>query len=196
VTRGPVDPAFPNLPGPITRIEQGYINLGNTHIEGVDVETHYKWPTSRFGRLRFDMSGTYYIRYDGQNTDGSFSGFVSNSFNSPVVGVIPRWKHYAQLSLDSGPWTVSLGNTYQSGYVDFQTDFDGNERRVSAMTLWDLQGVWRGLKHFTFTVGVKNLMDSNPPATNQQNTFQAGYDPSYYDARARFVYGQVRYEFK
>ena len=52
------------------------------------------------------MSGTYYIRYDGQNLDGSFSGVVSNAFGSTVVGVIPRWKHYAQLSLDSGPWTA------------------------------------------------------------------------------------------
>jgi iron complex outermembrane receptor protein len=184
------------VPGGILRIEQGYINLGNTHIEGVDVEGHYKWPASRFGRLRLDMSGTYYIRYDSQNTDGSFGGLVSNSFNSPVVGVIPRWKHYVQMSFDSGPWTVSVGNTYQSGYVDFQTDFNNNERRVSSMSLYDLQAVWRGLKNFTFTLGAKNVLDSNPPATNQQNTFQAGYDPSYYDARARFVYGQVRYEFK
>jgi iron complex outermembrane receptor protein len=196
VTRGPVDPAFPQLPGPITHIEQGYINLGNTHIEGVDVEAHYKWPTQGWGRLRFDMSGTYYIRYDAQATDGSFVGGVSNAFGSTVVGIIPRWKHYAQFSLDSGPWTATLGNTYQSSYVDWQTDFNNNQRRVSSMTLWDLQGVYRGFKHFTFTLGVKNLFDTNPPATNQQNTFQAGYDPSYYDARARFVYGQIRYEFK
>jgi iron complex outermembrane receptor protein len=196
VTRGPVDPAFPQLPGPILRIEQGYINLGNTHIEGIDVETHYKWPSKSWGRLRFDMSGTYYIRYDAQQTDGSYLGGISNAFGSTVVGIIPRWKHYAQFSLDSGPWSVSLGNTYQSGYVDWQTDFNGNNRRVSSMTLWDLQGVYRGWKGFTFTLGVKNLFDTNPPATNQQNTFQAGYDPSYYDARARFVYGQVRYEFK
>ncbi len=196
VTRGPVDPAFPQLPGPITHIQQGYINLGNTHIEGVDLEAHYKWPKSSWGRVRVDLAGTYYIRYDGQNLDGSFTGFVSNAAGSPVVGVISRWKHYAQTSLDTGPWTFSIGNTYQSGYVDVGTDFNGNERRVSSMSLYDVQGVWRGLKHFTFTLGVKNVLDSNPPSTNQQNTFQVGFDPSYYDARARFVYGQVRYEFK
>jgi iron complex outermembrane receptor protein len=43
---------------------------------------------------------------------------------------------------------------------------------------------------------VKNLFDRNPPLTNQQYTFQAGYDPSYYDARARFLYGSVTYSFK
>jgi iron complex outermembrane receptor protein len=47
-----------------------------------------------------------------------------------------------------------------------------------------------------FTLGVKTILDTNPPATNQQNTFQVGYDSSYYDARARFVYGQVKYMFR
>ncbi|HUL96267.1 MAG TPA: hypothetical protein VLT89_17150, partial [Usitatibacter sp.] len=59
-----------------------------------------------------------------------------------------------------------------------------------------LQGSWTGLKNFTFTLGCKNIFDRNPPLTNQQNTFQLGYDPLYYDARARFVYGSIRYAFK
>lgn len=196
VTRGPVDPNFPNLPGPIEHIEQGYINLGSTHIEGIDVETHYKWPQMSWGRLRFDMSGTYYRRYDTQNLDGSYSGFVSNAFGSTVTGVIPRWKHYAVLSFDRGPWSMSLANSYQSAYTDWQTDLNGDLREVSSMSLWDVQGSYSGFKHLTLTLGVKNVLDTNPPKTNQQNTFQVGYDPSQYDARARFMYGMVKYTFK
>jgi iron complex outermembrane receptor protein len=196
VTRGAPDPAFPNLPGRITGISQTYINLGATHIEGIDVEAHYKFAPMRYGRLRFDISGTYYSRYDLQNIDKSYSGIVSNALNSPVVGVIPRWKQYATLSLDSGPWTFTVANTYQDSYTDWQTDLNGSERTVSSMSLWDLQGQYTGLKNFTFTLGVKNVFDTNPPVTNQQNTFQIGYDPSYYDARARFVYGSIRYAFK
>jgi iron complex outermembrane receptor protein len=64
------------------------------------------------------------------------------------------------------------------------------------MSLWDLQCQYSGIKHWTFTLGVKNVLDTDPPATNQQNTFQVGYDPSYYDARARFVYGTVKYSFR
>ncbi len=131
-----------------------------------------------------------------RTSTASFSGIVGTALNSPVVGVIPRWKHYASLSLDSGPFTVTVAHNYQTGYTDFQTDLDGNERHVGSMSLFDLQGVYSGLKHFTFTLGVKNVFDTNPPLTNQQNTFQAGYDPSYYDARARFVYGSIRYEFR
>ena len=196
INRGPVDPAFPNLPGRITGINQTFINLGATHIEGIDVDLHYRWPRMSWGRLHAAVNGTYYRRYDFQNLDGSYTGFVSDAFGSPVVGVIPRWKHYASLTWDSGPWSATVANTYQSSYRDWQTDFNNNERVVSSMSLWDAQGSYSGLRNFVFTVGVKNLMDTNPPATNQQNTFQVGYDPSYYDARARFVYVQVRYALK
>jgi iron complex outermembrane receptor protein len=185
-----------DLPGRILAIDQTYINLGATHIEGIDLEAHYKWPQTRYGRLRFDISGTYYTRYDFQNLDGTYSGFVGTALGSVVVGVIPRWKHYASLTWDQGPWTATLAQTYQSSYTDWQTDFDGNERTVGSLSLWDLQGSYTGLKHFTFTLGVKNLLDTDPPASNQQNTFQTGYDPSYYDARARFLYGIVKYEFR
>ena len=64
------------------------------------------------------------------------------------------------------------------------------------MSLWDLQGSYTGFKHWTLTLGVKNILDTNPPRTNQPTTFQVGFDPSYYDARARFLYTVIRYEFK
>jgi iron complex outermembrane receptor protein len=59
-----------------------------------------------------------------------------------------------------------------------------------------VQGQYTGFKNWTFTLGVRNIMDQNPPLTNKVNTFQAGYDPSYYDPRARFVYGSIAYSFK
>jgi hypothetical protein len=46
------------------------------------------------------------------------------------------------------------------------------------------------------TLGVKKVFDTNPPQTNQNLTFHGGYDPNYYDARALFVYGTLRYAFK
>ena len=53
-----------------------------------------------------------------------------------------------------------------------------------------------GIKNLTLTLGVKNVLDTNPPPTNQRIYFQAGFDPSYYDARARFVYGALTYSFR
>jgi iron complex outermembrane receptor protein len=64
------------------------------------------------------------------------------------------------------------------------------------MSLWDLHASWKGIRNLDLTLGVKNLLDTNPPATNQQNSFQSGFDPSYYDPRARVVYVSATYRFR
>ncbi|HXF77951.1 MAG TPA: TonB-dependent receptor [Usitatibacter sp.] len=198
VTRGPADPNFPGLPGRIQNINQTNINLGALHIEGWDLEGHYKWPRQGWGRLRFDISGTYYVRNDAQNLDKSYTGFVANDFGAVVPGTLPRWKHYATITWDSGPWSASIAQNYQSSYVDVGAlDADGLvTRRVSSMELYDVQGSYNGFRNVTLTVGAKNVFDRDPPLTNQNLTFQAGYDPNYYDARARFIYAAVRVAFK
>jgi iron complex outermembrane receptor protein len=196
VTRAAPDAANPNLPGRIISIDQRYINLGGVKIQGIDANVQYTAPPTSIGRFRATMSGTYYIKYDVQQTDGSYAGFVSNTLNSPVTGVSPRWKSYQSVSWDQGPWTVVLGNSYQSSYTDAGTDFNGNERTVSSMSLWDLQVAWKGFKNLTLTLGAKNVLDTDPPHTNQGNSFQVGFDPSYYDPRARVIYVQATYAFK
>ena len=199
VTRAATCPpsAFvPGAPCPITAIDQRFINLGRVKIEGVDVDVRVQLPPTSFGRFKATLNGSYYIKYNVQQPDGSFAGFISNAFQAPATGITPRWKHYAALTWDYGPWSATLANTYQSDYIDVNADVNGDLRRVGSMSLWDLQGSYSGFKNWTLTLGVKNLMDQNPPFTNTLLTFQSGYDPSYYDARARFVYGQVKYAFK
>jgi iron complex outermembrane receptor protein len=196
VTRAPVDPAFPNLPGRIIGIDQRYVNLGGTKIDGLDVGIQYEFPRSDAGRFKFAVNGTYFIKYDSQQNDGSYAGFVSNVAGSAATGVSPRWKSYQTITWDRGPWSATLGNSYQSSYTDWQVDGNGNERTVSSMSLWDLQVQYKGFKNLTLAVGAKNLLDTNPPQSNQQNSFQVGFDPSYYDPRARVLYGTVTYAFK
>jgi iron complex outermembrane receptor protein len=196
VTRAAPDSQFPTLPGRIINIDQRYINLGAAKLQGIDLGVQYAAPRQDWGRLRFSLNGTYFIKYDVQQNDGSYAGIVSNTFGSAVTGVTPRWKSYQSLSWERSAWTVTLGNSYQSSYTDAQTDFDGNLRTVGSMSLWDLYINWKGVKSLSLTLGAKNLLDTDPPHTNQQNSFQAGFDPSYYDPRARVVYVNVTYTFR
>lgn len=202
VTRGPVDPAFPGIPGPITQIDQRFINIGRVKIDGYDIDIKATSPPTPVGRFMFNLNGTYYRKYDVQQTDGTFLGQVSNQLNAATSGLIPRYKQYATVTWTRGPWSATLGNQYQSSYVDVgfadQVIADVPEvmRRVGTLSLWDLYGSYTGFKNWKLTLGVQNLFDKDPPFTNQQTTFQVGYDPTYYDARARFVYGSVTYSFK
>jgi len=67
---------------------------------------------------------------------------------------------------------------------------------VGSLSLWDMQGSYTGFRNWKLTLGVKNLFDRDPPLSNQLTSFIAGFDPSYYDPRARFVYASVTYRFK
>jgi iron complex outermembrane receptor protein len=201
VTRGPVQPQYPTIPGPITAIDQRFINQGSNKIEGIDININAQGPVTEWGRFGFNLDGTYYTKYDVQNADGSFTNRISNTFEWNVSGVIPRYKQYATISWTRGPWSATIGNLYQSSYVDLQpVDFtpegDPITRRVGTLSLWDLYGSYTGFKNWKFTLGVQNLFDRDPPNTNTNETFQQGYDSTYYDARARFVYGSVTYTFQ
>ncbi len=183
-------------PCPITAIAQNFVNIGKTKIQGIDVDARFTTPSTSIGRFRALLTGTYYIQYLASQPDGSFAGFVSNAYAAPNTGITPRWKSYAALTWDYGPWTATLGNNYQSSYVDVTTDGNGDLRRVGSLSTWDIQASYTGFKDWTLTLGAKNVFDTNPPFTNSFLTFQSGYDPSYYDARARVVYGSVRWTWK
>ena len=109
---------------------------------------------------------------------------------------MPRWKQYASATWEQGPWSATLANTYQTSYIDQGTDINGAVRSVGSMSLWDAQASYTGFRNWKLTLGVKNLFDRNPPKSNQQSTFILGFDPTYYDPRARFVYASVTYRFK
>jgi iron complex outermembrane receptor protein len=162
----------------------------------VDVDLRYRAPEQSWGRLTFGLAGTYYLRYDSQNPDGTWTGGVGTSYGASNTGVIPRWKHYATLTWDRGPWSATLAQTFQDSYTDIGTDYFGNLRTVGSMSLWDLQTTYSGFKNLKLTLGVKNVFDTNPPVSNQSKVFIVGFDPSYYDPRARFVYGSINYKFK
>ena len=81
---------------------------------------------------RSTCAGTYYLRYDVQQTGRlvlTARSATRYSIVEPQHGVIPRWKHYASMTWDQGPWSATLAQTYQTSYTDCRsTDLDGNLR--------------------------------------------------------------------
>ena len=113
VTRGPVDPAFPTLPGPIVSITQTNLNLGETRVAGFDIDARWAIANSEAGKFNATLTGTYFTKYDTQNPDGSFSGGI-DQVNSATGGVIPRWKHYLAFDWTLGPWERRWRRTSRS----------------------------------------------------------------------------------
>ena len=206
VRRGPPDDDFPNLPGPIVQIDQRQINLGETRIRGLDVDAKLRWPKLPIGDLGLSLTGTYFLKYDVQAPDGSFSKGIAdaNSLASAnAAGIIPRWKHYLALNWRLGDWSATFAQNYQTGHKDVPGSFEDASdpafqyRRVGDYTTYDLLATYRYSRALDIGVGVKNLLDTDPPYTNNggQAFFQAGYDPSYVDPRGRFVYLRANVRF-
>ncbi len=203
VARGAPDPAFPGLPGAINAIDQHNLNTGESRIAGVDVDLRWRMPASDAGAFTLAFTGTYFSKFDAQNPDGSFTGTV-DQVNPNTGGVIPRVKTYQSVNWALGPVDATLAVNWQKHYWDFNgsledpTDPAYKPRRVGDYTTVDAQVGWRALKDLKLVLGVKNLLDRDPPYTNAggQLSFQSGYDQQYADPRGRFVYLNLNWAFR
>lgn len=69
-------------------------------------------------------------------------------------------------------------------------------RRVGSHEEIDAQMSFSGIKRLRLDLGVKNLLDRDPPASDQGQSFQVGYDPRLADPHGRTYYATLRYRFK
>ena len=202
IVRGPADPGQPGLPGHITNLLQTNINLQTIRLSGLDFDVKWRIPAGDLGRFTVNGSATYFNKYDTSNPDGSISGGVDTT-NASTGGVVPRFRSYLSVDWTRGPISLTVAQNFQKAYNDLPGTFEDTSdpafvtRRVRSYTTYDLQGSYEAFKSWRFTLGAKNLFDTNPPYTNSggQTSFQAGFDPQYADPRGRFVYGRVTYAY-
>jgi iron complex outermembrane receptor protein len=210
------DPAYRNL---VTLNSNGEVdqtiavnqNVGGAKLEGVDIDATWRMALAG-GRFDLHLNGTYFIRYDQVSPGGSLSRkvgtMVEDTFDAtgarqsqPVLeadggGVVLRWKHRLSGTYSLGGFALTLVQNYYTGYRTNDRQFDGEKNFVPAQSIFDAQLAYSGFKGLRIALGVKNLADKNPPIyVPASNQFQAGYDISLYDPKARFVYGSVNYKF-
>jgi len=190
------------------------LNLGGITTNGVDIALAYKMNAGSAGRVNFNYAGTWIHRYAYQLIEGA--GYVDNvgtyhSGSPNISGPVFRWQHNANVTWDLQPFSLGLAGHYKSGYIDKNTvdvlDATGNPvldpngdplqttRRVSSYATFDLFGTYSFAKSYTITVGVKNVFDRDPPFSNQDKVFQAGYDPRFTDPTGRAFYARGTYSF-
>ena len=174
-----------NVPCPIDYVIQVQENLGKYNVQGFDLSG-----TVRAGPVQLRAEGTYIYQYRyQQQTDSEYLDNVGRITSDN--GSVPRWKHYISATFRAGPLDVTLAQNFVLGYLD-----DSGARRVASYETYDAQANWQGWRGLGVTVGVKNILDRDPPASDQGQTFQVGYDPRYTDARGRMYYLGLKYKFK
>jgi iron complex outermembrane recepter protein len=202
------DPAYAGLvvmtaDGQVDTTRAINANVGSAKLEGVDVDVSAKFKVPG-GSLHMNLNGTYMIKYDQTSPGGTISrkvGTMVEADGTPVLeadggGVVLRWKHRLSATYGIGAWGITVAQNYYTGYRTGDRQIDGQPNFVPNQALYDMNVSYTGIKKLRLAVGVRNLTDKNPPIyVPASNQFQAGYDISLYDARARFVYGSVNYKF-
>jgi iron complex outermembrane receptor protein len=166
-----------NPDGSLAYVKDTTDNLGDLRTSGIDLGLQYKLPRNALGDFRVGLEGTYVTRFQTQNEKGG--EWISNlgqfgSIGSGNVSSAPtytfRWKHTARLVWNKADWFGQLTNFYNTGYHDLNNVLPEYRRDISSYSIWNLTAGYKGIAHTTITVGVSNLADTKPPATNSNAT--------------------------
>ena len=186
--------------GFITNVILAKENQGELRTSGIDLSAQARTEAGSWGTFGVDVSGTYVLEYKRQF--GPLESFRSNLGLFLNDQVIQRWRHRISFDWEMDSVALSLSNSYSSSYRDQNTTYDPvtdtplPDRSVKAYSLWDLTGRWQATEKLRVRGGILNLLDTDPPFSNQAYFFIAGYDPSYTDPRGRGFYLALDYKFR
>ncbi len=187
VFRGPVDPANPSLPGPVTELVLLNENLGTSRTRGFDVELALHSDATPVGRFDVALTGTYVQGAEAQLGTPTFVNLRANDAND---GAVSRWRQYLSLGWQYAAWTTTIHQSQQTGY-DAAPDQTGNVRHIGGYQTWGIQVSYGGIRNTTVALGVDNLFDRDPPFVPGADFFQDNYNPAIADPRGRFFYGRI-----
>jgi iron complex outermembrane receptor protein len=181
----------------------GYIddrtqNLGGTITNGVDLSLNYRLRTRGYGTFTLASNATWIHKYQFQNEAGGTWNQNIGIYAPEGTGPVFRWQNTTNLIWNKDQMSAGLTAHYKTGYIDQINENVTNQPagyRVPSYTTFDGYVAWNEKRGLGLTVGVRNLFDRNPPLSFQSSTFQAGYDPRYYDAIGRTFYARASYSF-
>ena len=160
IVRGPADGNASGV-GPITAILQTNANLFKTKVEGMDVDLKWTQRLAGGDKLITSLNGTYLGKYDVQGPDGSYSSYLDQALTASGGGVVLRWKHVANITYETGPWSGTLTQNFQKAYVDVLGNFapvGSTPRMVAEYQTFDAQGSYSGFKNLKLTLCLKKCL--------------------------------------
>ena len=163
---------------------QSYYNLGRQESSGFDIDLRWKHAFGAFGDVAVESTSTYYTKMSGAAAPGQPVTSFAGSYR------FPRFLSSLRTTWQRGPWEWNLNGNYTHHYLQVNAFTD---KYVKSFTTFDLIASYSGFKNTKLTVGVRNLLDTKPPFSDDETE---GYDFGTHDSRGRFVYATVKYSWK
>ena len=172
------------------------LNIAATRIQGVDVDLRVRFGNTPLGTVTVQNATTYYTKQQQQEAPGA----PFDEFNGTFL--FPRWRNTLRVNLESGPWAANLAVRTTSSMKD--TDQPAGEptenvgaRRIDTYEELDVGLQFTGIKNLTLGAQVKNLLNRQPPYSNEgtQNQYGSLGFPWLYSPRGRFFSFTANYKF-
>jgi iron complex outermembrane receptor protein len=170
-------------------------NIAERETSGVDVDARVRFPGTFLGNVSIRNLLTYYTT----NKTRSSSTDSWAEFNGTYA--TPKWRNGLNVTVENGPWVVGTSLRTVSGFWDTDEPYPiaTGTRKVGTHEELDLLVQYSGIKNFDVSIGVKNLLDNDPPfsLTNASNNAytQMGF-AELYTARGRYFYVTAKYAFR
>jgi iron complex outermembrane recepter protein len=194
-----------NSANQIVAIDQRTVNSGETVTAGIEIS----------GRHQFEaLSGKFNLSLDGTMlTEKKERLLPSVPFSPSLIGVFSfygdlgiKWKHTLKAVYERGKWSASLTQLFRSGYLN-QVLPGVSGGLISPPNLvqttddyinYSASVGWKNDKGFSWTLGIVNLLDSEPPfAVSYNSGFGNGanWEPRVADPRGRAFTLNLGYAF-
>ena len=194
-----------NAAGTLTHIDIRWVNAGETITKGVDLNVNGNG--SAFGgRWTAALEGSLLTEKKSRLLASAAFGpsEIATFTRGGDLGI--RWKHALTGTFNQGNWTGSLTQLYRSGYKDAVLPGVANgsvvppllQPNVPAYTLYNASVRYAGIKNLGLTLGIKNLLDKDPPfsAAYDTNTGAgSSWEPRVADPRGRAYTVTLDYKF-
>jgi len=175
--------------GGVAAITATNVNLAAREQKGIDITADYE-VDAMDGTLALDLVGTmllkkFYQPVPGQTgSDYECKGFVNtNCFPSP------KWRHSLRMTYTSGEgdWRASLKWRY-FGKVTGTNAAHPFDAQLNAQSYFDLAGSVRATENLSFTGGINNLLDKEPPIVGGTLGTNANTYAGFYDTLGRYLH--------
>jgi outer membrane receptor protein involved in Fe transport len=177
------------------------VNLGSVETSGVDIAVNYNHPLGAMGTLGVYFIGTWLRSLEIEEIPGRGTYDCTGFYGANKCGVPnPEWRHKLRFNWAT-PWNFEAGITwrYMDKVLDQRTSSNpllaGTPnpltRELDAQNYIDIHGSWMATKWLTIRGGINNVLDTDPPLTDQQGPSVFGNNntfPGTYEALGRKIF--------
>jgi outer membrane receptor protein involved in Fe transport len=167
------------------------VNDGFIQTKGLDVNVAYSYPLPKYGRLNFDLNGSYTAHYVTEAYAGSGTYDCAGLFGVTCGAPDPHWRSKARVTWTT-PWKITASLQWRfvgATKVDvnepnpllqaYQGLYDQADNHIPDYSYFDATIQWKVKDGLLLRAGCNNLLDKEPPFGDENNLgVYAGGNPN------------------